>query len=149
MKRTPMKRTSMRPPPKPPKVYETYTPKEAPARELRMVDTRARLTVAVPKVKVWQHAGYMDAVRALPCIRCNAPPRSQFCHADEGKGTGTKSDCRAGWPGCAACHHAIGTQRIYPKAERRAFEADYGRRTRAAIIAAGAWPANLPRWAEG
>jgi hypothetical protein len=99
-----------------------------------------------PKTEAIQHAGYMNAVRSLPCARCGAAPRSQFCHSDEGKGTGIKSDCRLGWPGCAQCHHDIGTRRIYPKEQRRALEAEFARQTRAQIESMGLWPKNLPRW---
>ena len=93
-----------------------------------------------------QHAGYMNAVRSLPCARCGKPPRSQFCHSDEGKGQGIKSDCRLGWPGCAQCHYDIGTARIYPKNERRELEAWMACETRQLIERLGLWPANLPRW---
>lgn len=95
-----------------------------------------------------QHAGYMNAVRSLPCARCGKPPRSQFCHSDEGKGAAIKSDCRLGWPGCAQCHHDVGTARIYPKNERRELEAWMARETRQLIEQLGLWPKNLPRWTE-
>lgn len=102
----------------------------------------------VEKESPIQHTGYMNAVRSLPCARCGAAPRSQFCHSDEGKGIGIKSDCRLGWPGCAQCHHDIGTARIYPKEQRRQIEAEMARRTRHQIESMGLWPANLPRWSE-
>lgn len=142
-----MRRSGFKPklPERKPAKQMDYQPRPR-AKACRIEGLVDRACVPVPKVKVWQDEAYMNLVRAMPCIRCNAPPRSQFCHADEGKGVGFKSDCRLGWPGCAACHYAVGTQRIYPKEARRALEADYGRRTRAAIIAAGAWPANLPMW---
>lgn len=103
---------------------------------------------AKPKEELIQHSGYMDAVRQLPCAHCGKPGPSQFCHSDLGKGTGIKSDCREGWPGCADCHYAIGTARVYAKPFRRVLEANYAARTRASIIAAGKWPAKLPRWTE-
>jgi len=110
----------------------------------------ARASVAVPKERLLQHAGYMGAVRDLNCYRCGAYPRSQFCHADilgkGGKGKSIKSDCRLGWPGCAACHHFVGTSGMLSKAERHAFEAAAGQRTRAEIRQRGLWPANLPAW---
>lgn len=106
-----------------------------------------RLSV-MPKAKTVQHAGYMDAVRGLPCYRCGRPPRSQFCHADMDKGAGIKSDCRAGWPGCARCHYDIGTARVLPRDERRAWEREAARATRTEIISRGLWPASLPRWSE-
>lgn len=99
-----------------------------------------------PKEQTLQHQGYINLVRSMRCIRCGAAPRSQFCHADEGKGQGIKSDCRLGWPGCADCHWLVGTARIYGKAERRALETDYGRRTRESVIACGLWPKRLPLW---
>lgn len=95
-----------------------------------------------------QHAGYMDAVRGLPCAHCGKPPRSEFCHSDEGKGMGIKSDCRTGWPGCHECHDAIGTRRIYDREQRRAIEAAMARQTRAQIETLGLWPSNLPRWTD-
>jgi hypothetical protein len=102
----------------------------------------------IEKENALQHAAYMDLVRAMPCAHCGRAPRSQFCHTDETKGMGIKTDCRKGWPGCDACHYAIGTQRIYPRDERRALEARYAAQTRAAIQAAGLWPATLPLWSE-
>lgn len=116
-----------------------------------MVDTRARLVVAVPKDKPLQHLGYMTIVRGLPCARCKSSQwRSQFCHADilgrGGKGKGLRSDCRLGWPGCRECHWFVGTSGKMTKTERHAFEAAAGVSTRAAVIAAGLWPARLPRW---
>ena len=118
---------------------------------LRRSSSFARADVAaapVEKDNPIQHAGYMDAVRSLPCARCGAAPRSQFCHSDEGKGTGIKSDCRLGWPGCAQCHDDIGTRRIYPKEQRRQIEAEMAARTRHQIESMGLWPKNLPRWTE-
>lgn len=101
-----------------------------------------------PKEDALQHQGYINAVRGLPCAHCGKGPRSEFCHSDEGKGMAIKSDCRTGWPGCHACHDAIGTQRIYPKDERRALEARYAAQTRYTILAAGLWPKNLPLWSK-
>lgn len=99
----------------------------------------------IEKENAPQHAAYMDLVRALPCAHCGKAPRSVFCHSDEGKGIGIKSDCRQGWPGCPECHDAIGTRRIYPKEQRRALEAEMARQTRALIEASGQWPKSLPK----
>lgn len=151
MKRgAPMKRTSMRPVPKPPKVYETYTPKEAPARELRMVDTRARLTVAVPKVKPLRSEPYRRLVAAFPCINCGKAAPSQCAHGPS-LGRSIKCDDRLTFPLCATapghagCHWLFDNYRLFGH-EHAEKAAEWARRTRAAIIAAGAWPANLPRW---
>jgi hypothetical protein len=140
--------------------FRSKVPERRPARQweggeitprapaLRLVDLSTRLVVPVPKANPLQHVGYMNLVRALPCIHCFAPPRSQFCHRDETKGQGIKSDCREGYPGCAECHRLIGTVRIFPKGERRRIELLYGALTRSKILAAGTWPKRLPRWPE-
>lgn len=121
-----------------------------PSSPVRMATAHSimRIPVEQPKEEPLQHQGYINLVRAMACIRCKHPPRSQFCHSDEGKGMGFKSDCRKGWPGCATCHYAVGTERVYPKNERRRLEAEYARKTRDAIRAAGLWPKRLPLWKE-
>lgn len=134
-----------RPYPKPPRAPLVPIPRDMAER---ISYGTARMSVPVPKVRPVQNAAYMDAVRSLPCIRCGAAPRSQFCHADEGKGTGIKSDCREGWPGCAQCHHDIGTARVLDKERRREWEAEAGRATRATINAMGLWPKRLPQWEQ-
>lgn len=105
---------------------------------------------AVPKSEQpSQHAGYMASVRALGyCMNCGKSCRPQFCHADQGKGMGIKTDVRRGWPGCAECHWLIGTSGHYTKDERRGIEARLAHKTRAAVVAAGTWPARLPMWEE-
>lgn len=103
---------------------------------------------AIEKENALQHAGYMDIVRAMSCAHCGRAPRSQFCHTDETKGMGIKTDCRKGWPGCDSCHYLIGTKRIYPRDERRALEAKLAAQTRTLILAAGLWPKTLPLWTE-
>jgi hypothetical protein len=92
-----------------------------------------------------QSAAYMASVRLLPCAHCGISGPSQFCHSDEGKGMGIKSDCRNGWPGCAACHDMVGTQRIYAKENRRRIEAEMAAKTRAQITEIGQWPKSLPQ----
>lgn len=102
--------------------------------------------VVCRKENAIQHAGYMDLVRAMPCERCGHPPRSVFCHSDEGKGQGIKTDCRRGFPLCRACHHLIGSTGKLGRDERRRLEVEYGARTRDRIISARVWPARLPKW---
>ena len=104
--------------------------------------------IVVPKAEILQHSGYMAIVRGFPCMHCGRAPRSQFCHADEGKGTSLKTDCRRGWPGCAACHYLVGSTGKLGREGRRALEADYGARTRVQVLAAGLWPKRLPLWEE-
>ena len=109
---------------------------------------------AIQKENVLCSAAYEAAVRTLPCIRCGIVGFTQFCHADEGKGMGIKTDVRRGWPGCGphdgepGCHWIVGTSGILGKIVRRALEELYGMETRARIIAAGLWPKRLPLWTE-
>ena len=130
----------------PPRVrsYPTAIP-ESQRRNAVFARMDVPATPPIDKENAPQHAGYMNLVRALPCAHCGKPPRSVFCHSDEGKGMGIKSDCRQGWPGCPECHDAIGTQRIYPKKQRRALEAEMARQTRELIEKSGQWPKTLPR----
>lgn len=105
---------------------------------------------AQPKEAVVEHEGYKRLVRQLPCAHCGIEGYTQFCHADEGKGMGIKTDCRRGWPGCgphgdsAGCHHLIGSTGTFARKERRSLEDLYAAQTRAVIIAAGLWPTGLP-----
>lgn len=49
----------------------------------------------------------LTQIRALPCVRCQAPPPSQACHAnwgEFGKGMGIKADDEYTIPLCHACH---------------------------------------------
>lgn len=112
------------------------------------VSGAAEMREPIEKECVVQHSGYMDFVRSLPCIRCGRPPRSQFCHSDQGKGLAIKTDCRRGWPGCAACHYLIGSTGTFTRDQRRVMEDRYSKRTRELVILAGMWPARLPRWTE-
>lgn len=139
---------------------KTYTP--PPAAPLRALtrpvnygstDYRANCR---PKERPIVSEAYRDLVRAMPCMHCGRQPRSQFCHADQGKGMGMKTDDRRGWPGCGpdlatgepGCHWLVGTSGRIPKEQRRELEALYGAQTRAAIIKAGKWPKNVPLWRE-
>jgi len=109
---------------------------------------------AIPKESVLVCEAYRVLVRLMPCAHCGYPPRSQFCHSDEGKGMGLKTDDRRGWPGCGphdhkpGCHHLIGSTGTFTKQQRRDLEDEYARRTRAEILARGLWPKRLPLWEE-
>ncbi|WFF39275.1 hypothetical protein LU290_03365 [Moraxella nasibovis] len=49
----------------------------------------------------------LTTIRQLPCIRCQAPPPSQACHAnwqEFGKGMGKKADDSYTIPLCLSCH---------------------------------------------
>jgi hypothetical protein len=105
-----------------------------------------------PKENIVVCEAYRRLVRAMPCMRCGIVGFTQFCHADEGKGMGLKTDDRRGWPGCGphgeepGCHHYVGTSGQLPRQEKRALEEEYGRRTREILESCGLWPAGLERW---
>lgn len=110
----------------------------------------------IAKERVSQSAAYQVAVRSIGyCMRCGCtlPPGTgvaQFCHADEGKGGGLKTDVRRGWNGCAACHRYVGTDRKgLSKNMRRLIERFLAWKTRCTLRRRGLWPASLPdTWAE-
>lgn len=154
LRRTPFK--SKAPAPRQAKAYTGSNPSALRAPAVRIADQCDRLVVPLSKEEALQHLGYMDLVRAMHCAHCGKAPRSQFCHSDAGKGTGLKTDCRRGWPGCGdditrnqeGCHTLIGSRGVFTKVQRRLLEDKYAAQTRAAILAAGTWPARLPRWIE-
>jgi hypothetical protein len=112
--------------------------------------------VSVPKEGVCTSTAYENAVRSLGyCVRCGRTCRPQFCHADQGKGTGIKTDVRRGWAGCGywspedlGCHYIVGTSGELPKAERRAEEDRLAEITRGEVLRRGLWPKSVPMWAE-
>lgn len=109
---------------------------------------------AQPKEDVLVSEAYKDAVRSLECMRCGWPPRSQFCHTDEGKGGHIKTDDRRGWAGCGprigsmGCHYLVGTSGTFSKLVRRAEDERLAAKTRATLMARGKWPAKVPLWPE-
>ena len=129
----------------------TYIPRPRPAAAANEA-ARPTLHLPRPKENALQHDGYMRLVRMLPCAHCGKAAPSQFCHSDEGKGERIKTDCRRGWPGCAdspgrqGCHSLIGSTGTFKRERRRYLESSYATKTRAAIRAAGTWPATLPAW---
>lgn len=145
MKRTPFKRPT--PPPSSARTKQYQGKGPTPRAAARARAAPAAAIRPAPKERVCKSAAYEAAVRKLPCFGCRtaAVPR-QFCHADEGKGTGIKTDVRRGWPGCPACHHHVGSTGKLGKAGRRLFEDEAAAYARAAVAAAGEWPARLPPW---
>lgn len=131
-------------------IGDGYTPR--PRAIAVAVAGPARATVMVSKERPVQNRAYMAAVRRLACFRCGISGYTQFCHADEGKGMGVKSDCRLGWPGCGprtgipGCHWFVGTSGALSRDGRREFESIVGAVTRAAVRVNGLWPASLPAW---
>lgn len=61
-----------------------------------------------PKKKAVRDASHLDFIRGLPCLVCNAPPRSQACHIRRGSftaGMGVKPDDHDTVPMCHECHN--------------------------------------------
>lgn len=154
-----LRRTAFKPklqPARPCKQYTGANPSAPRAQAVRIADGAAQIVVPIEKENALQHEGYMNLVRAMKCAHCGRPPRSEFCHSDQGKGKGLKTDCRRGWPGCKddlssnreGCHTLIGSRGVFTQAQRRLLEDKYAAQTRAAIVTAGAWPKRLPRWIE-
>lgn len=112
------------------------------------------MALASPKENVLHSSIYEARVRKLACRRCGIPNFSQFCHSDEGKGTGIKTDVRRGWAGCGqregipGCHWVIGTSGTIPREEKRRLEDEYAASTRAEILRLNQWPKRLPLWEE-
>lgn len=135
------------------KLYKGANP-AAPRAPFARMDSSPMVCEPIDKEGAIQHQGYINLVRAMACAHCGKAPRSQFCHADMDKGLAIKTDCRRGWPGCGpssgrpGCHHLIGSTGTFKRETRRWLEETYAQRTRAAIVAAGTWPKNLPLWKE-
>ncbi|HBH39420.1 MAG TPA: hypothetical protein DDX06_13680 [Curvibacter sp.] len=149
-----LRRTGFKRPERPAKVPVLLQPLVQPVNYARISANDAGPAVA--KENPLTCEAYRELVRAMPCMHCGRGPRSQFCHGDQGKGMGLKTDDRTGWPGCGpdlatnapGCHWLIGTSGQIPKEERRALEKKYAAQTRAAVLASGKWPKNLPLWKE-
>lgn len=114
--------------------------------------------VTRPKERASQNRAFMAAVRAIGrCMRCGwvPPPDSrgaiQFCHRDQGKGTGLKTDVRLGWAGCGphdglpGCHWIVGTSGQLEKSARRAEEDRLAELTQQELESLGLWPKGLAK----
>lgn len=155
MKRSPMNRgTGFRKPELPPRVRPALVPRSEPARATARIDTTSRMSVPLPKRRPARSEAYRRLVAAMPCAHCGRPLQSQCAHSDEGKGLAIKSDDRACYPLCAdapgrrGCHSLIGASGKFTREQRRALETRYAKQTRAAILAFGKWPADLPKWED-
>lgn len=121
---------------------------------LRIDDGCARAVVSIPKLKALRSEAYRRLVAAMPCMNCRLNDGSQAAHPNTNKAKGLKADDRLCFPLCAVrfnapgCHYLFDQYELYPRAECAAIADAWGKATRAAIVAAGAWPARLPRWQE-
>ena len=142
----------------------TVAPEPKPMAELRPVERSGVYSgsgsgVPIPKENAVEHEGYRRLVAALPCKHCGIHGYSQCAHPNTGKAGGKKLiDDRLCFALCtvhpvaggfvAGCHERFDQGALYPKAVRREIEPAWGADTRAAIRAAGLWPADLPAWEE-
>ena len=103
---------------------------------------------AKPKDNPLRSEEYRRLVAQLPCICGCGRQLTQAAHPNTGKGMALKTDDRRCFPLAPPCHQAFDQGAMFPKQERREWEDRWGAITRATIIAAGKWPAKLPRWTE-
>lgn len=107
-----------------------------------------------PKSETWRSEAYRRLVASMPCAHCGIGGFSNACHADQGKGMGTKSDDRTCWPGCvdrpgrSGCHSLIGARGMFTREQRRIIEAKHAAATRERIKADGLWRKEWPEWSD-
>lgn len=121
-------------------------PSQSPRLELRITETRARLTISLPKKPVKRSEAYLRYTASRPCAHCGIQGYSNACHGDEGKGIAIKSGDDTVWPGCVdrpgkcGCHWLIGTSGMLKREHKRKLEARYAQENRMAAQACGQWP---------
>jgi hypothetical protein len=110
---------------------------------------------AVPKENPVRSEAYRRLVAAFPCASCGLEGPSQAAHPNANKAKGMKADDRlcfalcADQPGRVGCHALFDRYELYATREQHVAQGErWGSWTRGTIIAAGQWPANLPRWED-
>lgn len=142
MKRSPMTRTA----PRPAAEWTGDTLPTARAQPLRIADTRARLTVPLPKNPPLRSEPYRRWVAAQPCAHCGRAGPSQAAHSDTGKGVGIKSCDSTAIPLCAdghgrqGCHAVFGASGLLGRVHRRHLESTYVQSVQDRAKEEGAWP---------
>ena len=141
---------------------KTYTPRPAePLRPLTKPVNCPRISAndpgpAVAKESPLRSEAYRRLVAAMPCAYCLRPGRSQHAHENDGKGKAQKLDDRRGMPLCAdepgqvGCHTRFDRYQLIPggRPAHVALGKKLAAQTRAAVLASGKWPKNLPPWSE-
>jgi hypothetical protein len=149
-----LRRTGFKRPERPPQVPALLRPLErAPNYACISANDPAP---AVEKENPLRSEIYRRLVAAMPCAYCLRPGRSQHAHENDGKGKAQKLDDRRGMPLCAdepgreGCHTKFDQYRLLSGGRRAhvAYGQLWAAQTRAAILAAGTWPKNLPLWSE-
>lgn len=111
---------------------------------------------ARPKDHPLRSEAFRRVVASLPCAWCGIAGFSQHAHENEGKGARLKVDDRRGMPLCCVrpgiegCHQRFDQYRLVPGGRQAHIELGrtLSRRTRAQVLDAGLWPANVPLWKE-
>lgn len=111
---------------------------------------------AIEKENPLRSEAYRRLVAAMPCAHCGKGSRSQHAHENFMKGKCLKLDDRRGMPLCCdepgleGCHTKFDQYRLLPfgRAAHVVMGQAWAKQTRAAILAAGLWPKNLPLWIE-
>lgn len=150
-----MKRSSMRPKLPPRRVRDPLEHashrKPDPPRAVMVTNLDARLTVPLPKEQPFRSETYRRLVAAMSCAMCGKPGPSQCAHSDQGKGLSIKSSDLDCFPLCAdvplwrGCHSIMGASGKIDKDMRRGLERKFAAETRAAVLASGQWPEDLPK----
>ena len=115
-------------------------------QSLRVNDTRARLTISLPKNPPKRSDAYLRYTATRPCAHCGIEGYSNACHGDEGKGMAMKSGDDTVWPGCVdrpgkrGCHWLLGTGGMFRREHKRQLEARDAEQNRMAAQACGQWP---------
>lgn len=124
---------------KPPPRVKQWTADELPGPRVPLqvvADTRARLTISLPKEMPYRSEAYRRLVAALPCAHCQRSGPSQCAHGDKGKGLAIKASDLTCFPLCAdspgrrGCHSLIGASGTFSREQRRILEATYAAQTR-------------------
>lgn len=134
------------PPPRPVKVYEHFTPRQRPVA-LRVPDTKARMSVAVPKADTVRSRPLLNACRLLACQHCGANDGTVVaCHSNwscHGKAKSMKAtDVRVASL-CATCHASIDQGSRLSRDQRKQVWWAAHVRTVELLVGLGRWPASV------
>ena len=106
-----------------------------------------------PKENAIRSEPYRRLVAAMPCKECGIRDYSQAAHPPpNGKAIKQNDlDCFplcCTRPGVEGCHPKFDQYKLYSREEADEKAAEWGRETRAEIIAQGLWPKRLPLYVE-
>jgi hypothetical protein len=133
-------------------------PNDRPMAPLRALEKRPNYSgctsgVPVEKDNAVRSEAYRRLVAAMPCKHCGRIGRSQAAHPPP-QGKALKQDDRLVFALCAdelmraGCHKRFDQYELFPHDVALRWAARWAFETRAEILAAGDWPANLPMFDE-